>query len=80
MLNAAEKRGDEWALKITERITKHADLPALDARYHRFCQRKLYKSVGIRVQRGERSHDTVDEAMEKKFNYLEENLEECQFP
>lgn len=42
ILKAAEKLGDEWALKIKERISENnTDLAALDARYHRFYHTKL---------------------------------------
>lgn len=43
VIRAAEKRGDEWAIKIKERISEETDLVALHARYHLLCQRKLYK-------------------------------------
>lgn len=79
ILKAAEKRGDEWALKIKERISENTDLVALDARYHRFCQTKLYQAPPTGKPRGNRQHPTVDEAMEKIYSFLEENAEECQF-
>lgn len=41
-MEAASKRGDEWALKVQERIRNEDDLVAVDAWYHRFCNRKLY--------------------------------------
>lgn len=79
ILRAAEKRGDAWALKIKERISEDTDLPALDARYHRFCQRKLYRPPTRGLKRGGHIQSTVDVAMAKIFDFLEENSEECQF-
>ncbi|GBM91682.1 hypothetical protein AVEN_79275-1 [Araneus ventricosus] len=78
-LKAAETRGDDWGEKIIIRI-KGQDLTAKDARYHLFCQRKLYRLPSeIGVKRGYRPLRNVDEAMEYIYSYLEEKSEECQF-
>lgn len=45
ILKAAEKRGDEWAIKIKEPISENIDLVAIDTRYYRFCQTKLYQAL-----------------------------------
>ncbi|CAL1286439.1 unnamed protein product [Larinioides sclopetarius] len=79
ILKADEKRGDEWILKIKERISENTDLVALDARYHRFCQTKLYQAPPTGKSKGNRQHTTVDEAMEKIYSFLEEKADECQF-
>lgn len=79
-MEAANKRSDEWALKILERIRNEDDLVAVDAWYHRFCNRKLYQKPSGEVKSGRPPATNTDEAMEYIYNYLEENGEECQFP
>lgn len=81
ILEAAERRGDEWALKIKQKISEDTDLVALDARYHLFCQRMLYKSPSKGLGRGSNNaySSSVDKAMDKIFTYLEGNSDECQF-
>lgn len=80
ILQAAEKRGDEWGMKIKERLTEDTDLVALDARYHLFCQRQLYRPVTTPGgSRGHRDFSSIDEAMECIYAYLETHGDECQF-
>ncbi|KAG5885486.1 hypothetical protein JTB14_017209 [Gonioctena quinquepunctata] len=47
ILQAAERRGDDWDMKIEERLTEDTDLVALNARYHLFCQRQLYRQIQL---------------------------------
>ncbi|GBN09825.1 hypothetical protein AVEN_224496-1 [Araneus ventricosus] len=78
-LKAAETRGDHWGEKIITSI-KDQDLTAKDARYHLFCQRKLYRLPSeTEAKRGYRPARNIDEAMEYIYSYLEEKSEECQF-
>lgn len=79
MLQAAEKWDDDWALEIINCVSKHTDLVVLDARYHLFCQRELYKLPGRGLKKCECGHSNVDEAMETYFAYQKENSKECQF-
>lgn len=79
VLKAAEKRGDEWGQKIIDRLPPDSDLPALDARYHLFCQRKLYRPIEKGGTRGGCTDPSIGEEMEKVFAFLEGNSEECQF-
>lgn len=79
ILKAAERRGDEWAMKIKELISEETDLVALDARYHLFCQRMLYKAPPKGLPSDGRRQSTVDEAMGPIFAYLAEHADECQF-
>lgn len=79
VLKAAEKRGDEWAIKIKERIKDETDLVALRARYHLLCQRRLYKPPSKGLGRGSYVHCNINEAMDCIFAYMEEHSDECQF-
>ncbi|XP_074035242.1 uncharacterized protein [Leptinotarsa decemlineata] len=53
-------------------------LVALVARYHQFCQTKLYQAPTTGKSRGNRQHPTVDKVMENIYSFLEENDKECQ--
>lgn len=79
ILKAAEKRGDEWGQQIIQRIQHVTDLVAVEGRYHKLCQKRLYSRVKTEHKRGYRPATNVDEAMEYIYSYLDDNSEECQF-
>ncbi|KAG5868317.1 hypothetical protein JTB14_000266 [Gonioctena quinquepunctata] len=73
---SAERRGDDWK-EIKERLTEDTDLVALNARYHIFCQRQLYRPVmDPGGSKGHRDFSSIDEVMECIHAYLGD---ECQF-
>ena len=79
ILKAAEKRDDEWVLKIKEHRSENTDSVALDARYYRFCQTKLYQAPPTGKSRGNHQHPTIDEAMEKIYSFWKRMLRSISF-
>jgi len=80
MLQAAERRGDEWAQEIMHRLASIDDLVAADARYHSQCRIKLYQSLPTTtLNRGYSMPNAITESMDYIFSYLAEHREECQF-
>ncbi|GBO39839.1 hypothetical protein AVEN_240427-1 [Araneus ventricosus] len=78
-LKAAETRGDDCEEKIITRI-KDQYFASKDARYHFFCQMKLYRLPSeTGAKRGYRPARNVVETMECIYSYLEEKPEECKF-
>lgn len=68
LLIAAKERGDEWGLKIIQRLESVNDLVAADGRYHHLCHKNLYQvPAKTKKKRGYRPYTNVDEAMEKIF-------------
>lgn len=57
-LEAARKRGYEWATKIIDRVPPDIDLIAADAQYHRNYQRKLYRAATV-FTRGHRPSNGI---------------------
>lgn len=80
VLEAAERRDDEWGKNIIQRLASENDLVAADARYHNLCYKKLFNNPSTSGQkRGYRPASEVEEAMECIYSYLSENSDECQF-
>lgn len=75
-------RCGEWGQQIIRRLACISDLVAAEGMYHQFCNQKLYTNSKKTVcgrQRGRPELPSLIEGMDRIYEYLAENREECQF-
>lgn len=75
---AAEKMNDDWSREVTSRI-RGVDLVGEGARYHRPCYGKFCRPRASGKPSGRPLDESIKSSMERIFNYLEENKDDCEF-
>lgn len=79
IMDLINRRSDDVAMDIANRIANTPSLVEVGAKYHNNCSKQLYsKKWSVENKKDERKNN-IDAAMADVFFYLHENSEECQF-
>lgn len=79
ILNNLQHRDDEFSRNVTSRIENVPDLTGVNARYHRKCSMRAYRTIPKQISSGCNASHDVDDAMKDIYEYINENTDECQF-
>lgn len=79
IMELINRRSDDVAMDIANRIANIPSLVEVGAKYHNNCSKQLYSKKWSVTNRKDERKNNIDVAMADVFAYLHDNSEECQF-